>query len=160
MVDLLMLDLIDKGLVTDQLVLTVGYDIDNISTGRSVGEYKGEVVKDRYGRKIPKHAHGTANLSRYTASVALATQAVTRLYDDIVDKRLLSRRINITANHVITEKEAVNKNSSYHQMDLFTDFINKDDNEEESAKLEKEKKVLKTMVDIKKKYGKMQLSEE
>ena len=154
MVDLLMLDLIDKGLVTDQLVLTVGYDIDNISTGRSVGEYKGEVVKDRYGRKIPKHAHGTANLSRYTASVALATQAVTRLYDDIVDKRLLSRRINITANHVITEKEAVNKNSSYHQMDLFTDFINKDDNEEESAKLEKEKKVLKTMVDIKKKYGK------
>lgn len=154
MVDLLMLDLIDKGLVTDQLVLTVGYDIDNIATGRSVGEYKGEVVKDRYGRKIPKHAHGTANLSRYTASVALATQAVTRLYDDIVDKRLLSRRINITANHVITEKEAVNKNSSYHQMDLFTDFINKDDNEEESAKLEKEKKVLKTMVDIKKKYGK------
>lgn len=154
MVDLLMLDLIDKGLVTDQLVLTVGYDIDNISTGRSVGEYKGEVVKDRYGRKIPKHAHGTANLSRYTASVSLATQAVTRLYDDIVDKRLLSRRINITANHVITEKEAVNKNSSYHQMDLFTDFINKDDNEEESAKLEKEKKVLKAMVDIKKKYGK------
>ena len=154
MVDLLMLDLIDKGLVTDQLVLTVGYDIDNISTGRSTGEYKGEVVKDRYGRKIPKHAHGTANLSRYTASVSLATQAVTKLYDDIVDKRLLSRRINITANHVITEKEAVNKNSSYHQMDLFTDFINKDDNEEESAKLEKEKKVLKTMVDIKKKYGK------
>lgn len=154
MVDLLMLDLIDKGLVTDQLVLTVGYDIDNISTGRSTGEYKGEVVKDRYGRKIPKHAHGTANLSRYTASVSLATQAVTRLYDDIVDKRLLSRRINITANHVITEKEAVNKNSSYHQMDLFTDFINKDDNEEESAKLEKEKKVLKAMVDIKKKYGK------
>ena len=153
MVDLLMLDLIDKGLVTDQLVLTVGYDIDNISTGRSTGEYKG-VVKDRYGRKIPKHAHGTANLSRYTASVSLATQAVTRLYDDIVDKRLLSRRINITANHVITEKEAVNKNSSYHQMDLFTDFINKDDNEEESAKLEKEKKVLKAMVDIKKKYGK------
>ena len=154
MVDLLMLELIDKGLVTDQLVLTVGYDIDNISTGRSTGEYKGEVVKDRYGRKIPKHAHGTANLSRYTASVSLATQAVTKLYDDIVDKRLLSRRINITANHVITEKEAVNKNSSYHQMDLFTDFINKDDNEEESAKLEKEKKVLKTMVDIKKKYGK------
>ena len=154
MVDLLMLELIDKGLVTDQLVLTVGYDIDNISTGRSTGEYKGEVVKDRYGRKIPKHAHGTANLSRYTASVSLATQAVTRLYDDIVDKRLLSRRINITANHVITEKEAVNKNSSYHQMDLFTDFINKDDNEEESAKLEKEKKVLKAMVDIKKKYGK------
>mgnify|MGYP000320375822 FL=1 len=106
MVDLLMLDLIDKGLVTDQLVLTVGYDIDNISTGRSVGEYKGEVVKDRYGRKIPKHAHGTANLSRYTASVALATQAVTRLYDDIVDKRLLSRRINITANHVITRKRS------------------------------------------------------
>ena len=154
MTDALVLDLVEKKLVTDQLVLTVGYDIDNISTGRSVGEYKGEVVKDRYGRKIPKHAHGTANLSRYTASVSLATQAVTKLYDDIVDKRLLSRRINITANHVITEKEAVNKNSSYHQMDLFTDFINKDDNEEESAKLEKEKKVLKTMVDIKKKYGK------
>lgn len=81
MVDLLMLELIDKGLVTDQLVLTVGYDIDNISSEShmSEGTYKGEVVRDRYGRRIPKHAHGTANLGRFSSSVKLSTTKVLEL---------------------------------------------------------------------------------
>lgn len=150
MTDLLMLDLVDKGLVTDQLVLTVGYDIDNITDD---GTYKGEVVKDRYGRSIPKHAHGTANLDRYTSSVRLATEAVLELFDNIVDKRLMTRRLYVTANHVIPENEAKQK-GSFKQMDLFSDFLEKEDNEEQNEKLDKEKQVLKTMLDIKKKYGK------
>ena len=155
MVDLLMLELIDKGLVTDQIVLTIGYDIDNITktSGNKEGTYSGEIVKDRYGRRIPKHAHGTANLGRFTSSVSLTTNAVVKLYDEIVDKRLMSRRINITANHVIKEDDAMVKQEC-RQLDLFTDFIDKESHNEEDKKLNKEKQVLKTMIDIKKKYGK------
>lgn len=154
MVDLLMLDLIDKGLVTDQIVLTVGYDIDNLSkdSDNKGGTYKGEVVKDRYGRHIPKHAHGTANLSRYTSSVKLATDAVMELFDSIVDKRLMTRRLNVTANHVIREEEASAKHE-YRQLNLFTDFSGNESHKEDIL-FDKEKQVLKTMIDIKKKYGK------
>lgn len=155
MVDLLMLELIDKGLVTDQIVLTIGYDIDNITktSGNREGTYSGEIVKDRYGRRIPKHAHGTANLGRFTSSVRLTTNAVVKLYDEIVDKRLMSRRINITANHVIKEEDAMIKQEC-RQLDLFTDFMDKESHNEEDMQLNKEKQVLKTMIDIKKKYGK------
>lgn len=155
MVDLLMLELIDKGLVTDQIVLTIGYDIDNITktSGNREGTYSGEIVKDRYGRRIPKHAHGTANLGRFTSSVRLTTNAVVKLYDEIVDKRLMSRRINITANHVIKEEDAMVKQEC-RQLDLFTDFMDKESHNEEDMQLNKEKQVLKTMIDIKKKYGK------
>lgn len=155
MVDLLMLELIDKGLVTDQIVLTIGYDIDNITktSGNREGTYSGEIVKDRYGRRIPKHAHGTANLGRFTSSVRLTTNAVVKLYDEIVDKRLMSRRINITANHVIKEDDAMVKQEC-RQLDLFTDFMDKESHNEEDMQLNKEKQVLKTMIDIKKKYGK------
>ena len=155
MVDLLMLELIDKGLVTDQLVLTVGYDIDNISSEShmSEGTYKGEVVRDRYGRRIPKHAHGTANLGRFSSSVKLSTTKVLELFDNIVDKRLMVRRLNVTANHVIREEEA-DKKGDFRQLDLFSDFLETDNNKEEDIQLDKEKKVLKTVIDIKKKYGK------
>ena len=155
MVDLLMLELIDKGLVTDQLVLKVGYDIDNISSEShmSEGTYKGEVVRDRYGRRIPKHAHGTANLGRFSSSVKLSTTKVLELFDNIVDKRLMVRRLNVTANHVIREEEA-DKKGDFRQLDLFSDFLETDNNKEEDIQLDKEKKVLKTVIDIKKKYGK------
>lgn len=155
MIDLLMLELIDKGLVTDQIVLTVGYDIDNITKtpDNAEGTYTGEIVKDRYGRRIPKHAHGTANLGRFTSSVRLATSAVIELFDNIVDKRLMTRRLNVTANHVIKE-EAAHEMQECRQLDLFTDFIDKDSHNEEDIQLDKEKQVLKTMIDIKKKYGK------
>ncbi len=95
MADLLALDLVEKGLVTDQLVLTVGYDRENVSPG-----YKGEVVTDHYGRQIPKHGHGTVNLDRKTSSGRLLTQAVVALFDRIADPKLTVRRINISANHL------------------------------------------------------------
>ena len=103
MLDLLTLDLVEKHLVTDQIVLTVGYDIENLTSGKG---YTGEVTVDRYGRKIPKHAHGTANLREYTASTRMITDAVMELYDRIVNPHLMVRRISMTANHVLDGKKA------------------------------------------------------
>lgn len=154
MTELLSLDLVDKGLVTDQLVLTIGHDIENLSNPDRRGAYKGDVVIDRYGRKIPKHAHGTANLERYTASTRLISDAVMKLFDRIADKSLLSRRLTLCANHVIREEDIETK-TEYLQMDLFTDYRQKQAEEEKLDRfLEKEKNMQKAMIDMKKKYGK------
>ena len=104
MTDQMVLDLVDKGVVTDQLVLTIGYDIENLSNPNLKNQYKGEITIDRYGRKVPKHAHGTANLKKKTSSTRLITNAVMDLYDRIVDEHLLVRRITITANKLVDEK--------------------------------------------------------
>lgn len=151
MADVLVLDLVDKGLVTDQMVLTVGYDIDNLKKGNS---YRGEVTTDRYGRKIPKHAHGTANLDEPTSSTRKVTDAVMELYDCIVDDKLLVRRINLVANHIIKE-DSVIRETAYEQLDLFTNYEERQklDQQEEKA-LQREKKMQHAMLDIKKKFGK------
>ena len=154
MTDLLVLDLVDKGLVTDQMVLTVGYDIENLTNPEISKAYKGEVITDRYGRKIPKHAHGTVNLERKTSSTKLIIDAVMELYDRIVDKKLLVRRVTITANHVVDEKAAINE-ESYEQLDLFTyNTSTQKQPQEEEVVLKKEKDIQKAILDIKKKYGK------
>lgn len=147
MIDLLMLDVLDKGLVTDQIVLTIGYDIENYTNEEINSIYDGESAVDRYGRKIPKHAHGTANLNRYTTSVKIAMEKVMALYDEIVDKRLLIRRINISANHLLVEKDV---NNGYTQLDLFSMA----DDEGKEDELKKEKQMQMAVLDIKKKYGK------
>ena len=154
MTDLLVLDLVDKGLVTDQLVLTVGYDIENLTDPKRRSAYKGAVTTDRYGRKIPKHAHGTAHLGRQTSSTRLVTDAVMDLYDRIVDKNLLVRRLNITANHVVLESSVV-KEAVPEQLDLFTDYAALEkQREEENAALEREKKMQQAVLAVKKKFGK------
>lgn len=154
MTDLLVLDLVDKGLVTNQIVLTVGYDIDNLKDPARRNKYHGEIKTDRYGRKIPKHAHGTANLGRYTSSTRQIIQAVLELFDRIVDKNLLVRRINMAATHVIPETDIKNE-VQYEQLDLFTDYnAVKKQQEKESEELEREKKLQHAMLEIKKKYGK------
>lgn len=154
MVDLMALDLVDKGLVTDQIVLTVGYDIKNLTDKNRRARYSGEVTTDRYGRKIPKHAHGTKNLDRQTASSLLITNAAMELYDRVVDSNLLVRRITVTANNLIDESKA-KKQESYEQLSLFTDYeADKEKKAEEEAKLEREKSMQKAMLNIKKKYGK------
>lgn len=154
MADMLALDLVDKGLVTDQIVLTVGYDIENLTNPERRTMYRGAVMTDNYGRKIPKHAHGTTNLERYTSSSRLMTGAVEKLYENIVNKNLLIRRITITANHVV-KKGTINEEKEYEQMDLFTDYEKlKQKNDEEKEKLEREEKMQKAVLDIKKKYGK------
>ena len=154
MTDLMVLDLVDKGLVTDQVVLTVGYDIENLTDPNRSGKYNGDVTIDRYGRKVPKHANGTTNLKRQTSSTMLITDAVMELYDRIVDKNLLIRRINITANRLVDEGVA-KKEEKYEQLDLFTDYKAKaKERAEEEAVLERERRMQQTMLTIKKKFGK------
>ena len=156
MTDLLSLDLVEKGLVTDQLVLTVGYDIENLIRPELRKKYHGPVTTDHYGRKVPKHAHGTENLKHHTASARLLIEAAEGLYDRIMQPDLLVRRITLTANHVITEKEAGEREQhTFEQMDLFTDYEAREKQQaQERAELEKEKKMQQAMLDIKKKFGK------
>ena len=117
MTDLLALDLVDKHLVTDQLVLTVGYDIGNLESGNKKKQYQGEITVDRYGRKVPKHAHGTANLKNRTSSSIEMIEMILELYDKIVNPDLFVRRVYITANHVVDESLAEEK-ASFEQLDL------------------------------------------
>lgn len=154
MIDALVLDMVDKGLVTNQIVLTIGYDAENISNPNVGKHYRGEITTDRYGRSIPKHAHGTANLKMKTSSTKLITDAVMELYDRIVDKSLTIRRINVAANHVVSETY-IEDVQRYEQLDMFTDYAElQRAREKESAELEKEKRLQKAMLGIKKQYGK------
>ena len=146
MAESLALDLVAKGLVTDQVVATIGYD-------RCNDAYQGEYSVDRYGRKIPKHAHGTANLGRQTASEKIIKKAVSELFERIVDKDLLVRRLYITATHVIPESEK--QEQTVQQLDLFTDYeAEQKKREEEEAELQREKKRQEAVLQIKNKYGK------
>ena len=148
MTELLVLDLVDKHLVTNQLVLTVGYDIDNLND--SFINYTGEVTIDRYGRSVPKHAHGTINLDYYTSSNKIIGEAVIKLYERIINNKLLTRRINISANNLINEEEA-EKRKSFEQIDLFTDY---NALKKKQEKEKKEHELQKSILNIKKKYGK------
>ena len=150
MTDMLVLDLVDKGLVTNQMVLTIGYDIENLTDPKRRNAYQGEITTDPYGRKIPKHAHGTANLGRRTSSTRLITDAVMDLFDRIVDRNLLVRRINLVATNVLPE-QAVQQELSFQQLDLFADTQKQ---EEEEAQLEREKRRQQAVLSIRKKFGK------
>ncbi len=156
MADMLTLELVDKGLVTDQMVLTVGYDIENLTDQSKRNAYKGEVTTDYYGRAIPKKAHGSINLERHTSSTKHIVNAVMELYDRIVDKNLTVRRMYVVANHVLPESEATieNKGSS-EQLSLFTDYAALEEQQkQEEAELAKEKQIQKAMLNIKRKFGK------
>ena len=154
MADQLALELVDKGLVTDQLTLTVGYDIENLTDPERRKSYHGEVKADRYGRSIPKHAHGTANLEEYTASTKRIITAALELYDRIIDRNLLARRLTISAGRVLPESEAPQK-KAFEQLDLFTNYAAVQEQQaQEAAALEREKKVQRAVLDIKKRFGK------
>lgn len=146
MADALSLDLVDKGLVTDQLVLTVNYDRENVDRGC----YSGEVTTDYYGRRVPKHAHGTVNLDRHTSSTKLITDAAVGLFDRIIDKSLSTRRITIAACGVIREDD-IPKSESYTQMSIF-DLETASDKDEKA--LEKERALQAAMLELKHKFGK------
>lgn len=153
MADLLVLDLTDKKLVADQLVLTVGYDIENLTDPQRCSNYQGPVVLDSYGRQIPRHAHGTASLNRHTASSKELIRAASDLFDRIVNPALLVRRLSITANHTVPES-SVSTPILYEQMNLFTDYAALEKRrKKEQAELEREKMLQQTILTIKKKYG-------
>lgn len=147
MADSLALDLVEKEAVADQIILTVGYDRENISGSES--GYQGEVVLDHYGRRIPKHAHGTVNLGGYTSSSRRIRKAVSDLYDRIVDPGLSVRRITISAGHVTDRKSAAA--DSYEQMSLFADDSEQEQRREEE---EREERMQRAMLSIREKYGK------
>lgn len=155
MTDLMVLDLVDKGFVTDQIVLTVGYDRENLVDPESRKRYKGPVTTDHYGRRVPKPAHGTINLESQTSSTKLITNAVMELYERIVDKHLLIRRVYVTANRVEEESRA-ERNYNFEQLDLFTDYnALQRQKEAEKAELEREKKYKKPCWISKRSLGKM-----
>jgi len=154
MADAMALDLVAKRLVTDQLVLTVGYDVENLTRPEIRAKYHGEVHTDHYGRQVPKHAHGTANLRRQTSSSHLITATVKALYDRIVNKDLLIRRLNLTVNHVVDES-CVSKKTMPEQLDLFTDYdALEKQKQEETAALEKERRMQEAQLAIKRRFGK------
>ena len=149
MADSLALDLTAKSLVTDKLTLTIGYDIQNINNN-----YEGEITTDFYGRKIPKHAHGTITLTHKTSSSKIIMNALIKLYDKIIDPKLLIKRINLTAIDVTSEELEIHK-TKYHQLDLFSDSEKQTNILENEKKEEaKERKLQGTLLNIKEKYGK------
>ena len=150
MTDLLVLDLVEKQLLTDQITLTVGYDIDNISEN---GVYEGAITTDRYGRNIPKHAHGTTTLERYTSSTKEIMSSVTELYDRIINPKLSVRRINISANRLLNEAEA-SKREEATQLDIFSYLEPTVDENSKIAEQKKERKKQEALINIKNKYGK------
>ncbi|MBQ7536059.1 MAG: DNA methylase [Stomatobaculum sp.] len=147
MADAAALGLVEKKMVTDQIVLTINYDAE------SAAQYDGEITTDYYGRRVPKHAHGTANLERMTSSARLIDEAVLKLYDRIIDPKLLVRRITIAVNHVLPENEA-REEKEYVQMDLFTDYAAEErKKEQEEQALSKERALQEAMLSIRRKYG-------
>ena len=149
MTELLSLDLVSKNLVTNQIVLEVKYDKENLINEEISKKYNGEITTDWYGRKVPKHSHGTINLDHKTSSTKLMMKAIMELYNKVVDNKLLARKVRIIANNVIGED--VIQENNFEQVDLFTNYKQKEINKRKEMS---EKEIQKAMIDIKKKYGK------
>ncbi len=155
MAELLSLDLVRKKLVTNQIVLTIGFDVENLTDPARRQLYTGPVVKDHYGRMIPKHAHGTERLETCTSSTKKIINVATTLFDKIVDANLLIRRINIVAGHVLPEDEAPNRSDDCEQLDMFTDYAAvQAQRQKEEDELNRERKVQEALLTIKKRFGK------
>ena len=155
MADEISLNLVKHHFVADQIVLTINYDAENLTNPDLKAKYFGPVTTDYYGRQVPKHAHGMANLDVPTSSGKLIMQAVRDLYAKIVNPNLLVRRINLTVNHVISEEVAATLPKPAEQLDLFADYDDQARRAEEKAgDLAKERKVQEALLDIKAKFGK------
>ena len=154
MTDLLTLDLVAKKLVTDQVVLTISYDIDNLNNPKIRDNYIGEITLDYYGRRVPKPAHGTIRIDHQTSSSKIITNKVVELYKKITNKYLLVRRINISFNNLVNENKIKDK-VIYKQYDIFTDIKKEEEQNKKELEIEKkEKELQKVIIEIKNKYGK------
>ena len=148
MSELLALNLAEKHLITDQLVLTIGYDIANVTE-----EYKGEIKKDFYGRKIPKHAHGTINLKEKTSSSKQIMTAAINLFEKIINPDLLVKRINISATK-LTVREKEKLMIKYEQLDIFSNPETVQKERQNKRQEEKQENALQQVVlNMKEKYG-------
>ena len=150
MAELLSLDLVSKHLITSKLVLTIGYDVENLKDSEISKGYSGDIALDHYGRKVPKHSRGTINIDHKTSSTKIITKAVLNLYENIINKRLLVRRINLTLADVVNEDD-YNNIKKYEQIDMFTDYQRK---EKEIQKEKDERHLQRALLNIKQKYGK------
>ena len=154
MTELLTLELVYKNLVTSQIVLTIGYDVENLTNPLISKEYKGDITFDRYGRKVPKHAHGTINLDHKTSSTKIIMDATMKLFERIINPKLLTRRITISVNDVVNEN-ILKQEKKFEQIDLFTNYEQKEKEEQEAKRREnREKNLQKAMINIKHRYGK------
>lgn len=153
MADLLSLDLVEKKLVSNQLVLTVGYDSLNMEDSEIRNSYQGEIVINHYGKKIPKHAHGTVNLNEYTASSKLFIAAILALFDRIVNKHLLVHRLNLVANNIISESKTKSFTKK-EQLSLLIDYSAPPKKEKKSLESQQEKNRQEVIVAIRNRYGK------
>ena len=154
MTELLVLDLVKKGLVTDQMTLTVGYDVESLTRPEIRKKYHGEITGDHYGRMVPKHAHGTVNLPMYMSSSKRIVAAVDGLFEQIVNKDLLVRRMYVVANRIIPIDKA-EKNDECEQLDFFSDYTEKNEKREaEKQELEKERNLQKAILSLEEKFGK------
>ena len=152
MAEELILNLVDKGLVTDQIDLTIGYDTASLTTPGI--RYTGPVTTDHYGRKVPKHAHGTRHLGRRTQSAKVILDAAMALFDRIVNPALLVRRVNIVALHILVGQEELPV-PEVEQLDLFTDYAKLEQERlAEQARLERESRIQQAALSIKRKFGK------
>lgn len=150
MTELLTLDLVRKNLITSKIVLDIGYDVSNLLNSNLTSFYNGEITLDHYGRKVPKHTHGTINIDHKTSSTKIITNKVMELYESIINKDLLVRRINITASDVVNEDDYKNI-LSYEQMDMFIDY---NALAQQRKKEQLEKSLQKAVLNIKDRYGK------
>jgi DNA polymerase V len=149
------LDLVRKGLYTDQVMLDIGYDIENLTDPKRAERYNGEVVTDWYGRKVPKPVHGSQNLGRHIASTERIVEAVRMIFDSIADETLLMRRFTVAVCNLLTEDEVRAAEAKPEQLDLFTDYEALEKaREAEDAAIEKESRRQKALLNIRDKYGK------
>jgi DNA polymerase V len=154
MAELLALDLVEKRLMTDQIHLSVRYDVENLSNKNIRRNYKGEIVKDGYGRSVPKPARGSINLPRHTSSGRMITEAALELYEQITDKNLLVRKISITANNLLDER-TVQESETVEQLDFFSDYKAEYKRRKlEEAQLKRERKIQEAALKIKNRFGK------
>ena len=154
MADNLALELVKKKFLTKQLVLTINYDIENLTNPDIFNKYFGEITLDSYGRKIPKHSHGTVNLEHYTSSSSIIMESFVNLFDKISNPILLIRKLNLTVSKLICE-DKVQTNKKVEQINLFTDYKKKEIEEAKQKDDEnKEKEIQKVILQIKNKYGK------
>ena len=154
MTELLILDMVEKHFLTDQIVLTIGYDISNLENSKIREEYDGEITIDYYGREVPKHAHGTIHLDHKTSSTKIIKEKVLELLENIINKKLLTRRINITVCN-LEKEENIKTQNIYKQLDLFTNNEKYDKEKSQEKHLEQEeRKVQNTILKLKNKYGK------
>ena len=155
MLDLLALDLVEKRLVTSQIVLDIGYDVECLTNPQVAGKYRGPITTDHYGRKVPNPAHGTTHIGRQTSSAMLIIKSALELFDRIVNPELLVRRVNVTACNTVDEELAKELPSGGEQIDFFTDVsaLEKERAAEENA-LIRERKNQEAILKLQKRYGK------